>query len=38
MPDGVELKFKLAATRGNAAKINYPATGEVPAVNTSGRS
>ncbi|MFM2270233.1 MAG: hypothetical protein RIS01_262 [Actinomycetota bacterium] len=38
MPDGVKLKFKLAATRGNAAKINYPATGEVPAVNTSGRS
>jgi len=38
MPNGVEFKFKLAATRGNAAKINYPATGEVQAVKTSGRS
>ena len=38
MPVGVELKFKLAATRGNAAKIYYPTTGKVPAVDTSGRS
>jgi len=36
MPDGVELKFKLATTGGYAAKINYPTTGEVPAINSSG--
>jgi len=29
-------KFKLAATRGNTAKINYPATGEVPPWKAGG--
>ena len=38
MPDRMKIKIKLAATSGNATKINYPTTGEVPAINSSGSS